>query len=60
MGNLGPVLGKLVSSSFDKKRMTPHSVFSPGLRYSIIYIDENCQAVISFINLGLELDRDIK
>ena len=25
-----PVLGRLVSSTVDKKRMTPHSEFSPG------------------------------
>ena len=27
---MGPVLGRLMSSTFDKKRMTPHSEFSPG------------------------------
>ena len=27
---MGPVLGRLVSSTFDKKRITPHSEFSPG------------------------------
>ena len=27
---MGPVLGRLVSSTFDKKRMTPYSEFSPG------------------------------
>ena len=27
---MGPVLGRLVSSTFDKKRMIPHSEFSPG------------------------------
>ena len=32
-----------------------------ALRYSIVYIDENCQAaVISFINLDLDLGRDMK
>ena len=45
--------------SFDKKRMNPNSVLSPGLRYSIICIDENCQAIF-FINVGLELDKDMK
>ena len=40
--------------------MTPHSVFSPVVRYSIIYIDKKCQAIIFFINLGIELDRDMK
>ena len=39
---MGPVLGRLVSSTFDKKRMTPHSEFSPGtikllLRYYFFY-----------------------
>ena len=58
-GNLGPALGKLVSSSFDKKRMNPHSVLSPGLMYSIICIDENCEAIF-FINIDIELDRDMK
>ena len=59
-GNLGPALGKLVSSSFDKKRTTPHSVFSPGLRNSIIYIDENKSSYYFCINLDVELDRDMK
>ena len=27
---MGPVLGRLVSSTFDKKRITPHSDFSRG------------------------------
>ena len=57
---MGPMLGRRVSSTFDKKRMTPHSEFSPGtvklfLRY--------CQAIIIylFINLGLlDLGRDMK
>ena len=40
--------------------MTPHSVFSPDFRYSIVYIDENCQAIIFFINLGLDLGMDMK
>ena len=36
---MGPVLGRLMGSTFDKKRMTTHSEFSPGtvkllLRYS--------------------------
>ena len=51
-------LGKLVSSTFDKKRMTPHSVFLPGFNrsYSIVYIDENYQpAIIFFINLDQDL-----
>ena len=55
-GNLRPVLGKLVSSNFDKNKMTPHQ----ALRYSIISIDEICQAITFLINRGLELDRDMK
>ena len=42
---MGPVLGRFVSSTFDKKLMTPHSEFSPGtvkllLRYyqAIIFL----------------------
>ena len=49
-----------MSLSFDKKRMTPHSVFSAALRHRIICVDENSQAIIFFINLGLELDRDMR
>ena len=54
---MGPVLGRLMSSTFDKKKLTPHSEFSPGtvkplLRY--------CQAIIFLINLGLDLGRDMK
>ena len=32
---MGTVLGRLMSPTFDKKRMTPHSEFSPG---TVIYI----------------------
>ena len=54
---MGPVPGRLVSSTFDKKRMTSHLELSPGtfkllLRY--------CQTIIFFINLGLHLGRDMK
>ena len=43
------MLGELVSLTFDKNRMTPHSVFPyQALRYSIVYVDENCQAAIIF------------
>ena len=45
---MGPVLGRLVSSTFDKKRMTPHSEFSPGT------------VKLFFINLGLDLGRNMK
>ena len=30
MGPILPILGRLLSSSFEKKRITPHSEFSPG------------------------------
>ena len=41
--------------------MTPHSVFSPDFKVqSIVYIDKNCQAIIFFINLGLDLGGDMQ
>ena len=40
---MGPVLGGLVSSTFDKKRMTPHSEFSPG---TIKLLLRYCQGII--------------
>ena len=46
---MGPILGRLVSSTFDKERMTPHSEFSPGTA-----------SYYFFINLGLDLGRDMK
>ena len=55
-GNLRPVLGKLVSSFFDKKRMILYISFSvlakPLGIYSIVYINENCQAAIIFNNIA--------
>ena len=57
---MGPVLGRLVSSTFDKKRMTPHSEFSPG---TVKLLLRYCQAIIIdfFINLDLlDLGRDMK
>ena len=50
------MLGKLVSVTFDKNRMTPHLVFTyQALRYSIVYIVENCHtAIIFYINLDLD------
>ena len=57
------MLGELVSLTFGKNRMTPHSVFTyQALRYSIVYVDKNCQAaIIFFINLDLpRLSRDMK
>ena len=53
---MGPVLGRLVSSTFDKKRMTPHSEFSPG---TIKLLLRYCQAIIFVINLGLDLGGDM-
>ena len=52
-----PVLGRLVNSTFDKKRMTPHSEFSAG---TIKLLIRYCQAIIFFINLGLDLGRNMK
>ena len=40
---MGPVLGRLVSSTFDKKRMKPHSEFSA----------DTVKLLFFFINLGL-------
>ena len=63
-GNLRSVLGKLVSSTFFEKkkekekekkekkdflRIIPCSY--QAFRYSIVYINENCQAAIIFNNL---------
>ena len=53
---MGPVLGGLVSSTFDKKRMTPHSEFSPS---TIKLLLRYCQAIIFVINLGLDLGGDM-
>ena len=54
---MGPVLGRPVSSTFDKKRMTPHSEFSPG---TVKLLLRYCQAIIFFVSLGLDLGRDMK
>ena len=48
---MGTVLGRLMSSTFDKKRMTTHSEFSPG---TVKILLRYCQAIF-FINLGLVL-----
>ena len=55
-GNLRPVLGKLMSSNFDKNKMTSHQ----ALRHSIISTDEICQGITFLINRSLELDRGMK
>ena len=54
-GNLRSVLGKLGSSTFDKKSDPFYIILCPyqALRYSIFYSDKNCQAVIIFNNLGI-------
>ena len=49
---MGPLLGRLVSSSFDKKKMTPNLEFSPG---TVKLLLRYCQAIIISINLGLDL-----
>ena len=54
---MGPVLGRLVSSTFGKKRMTSHSEFSPGTVKLLLRYRE---AVAFFIDLGLDLGRDMK
>ena len=40
---MGPVLGRLMSSTFGKKRMTPHSEFSPG---TVKFLLRYCQAIV--------------
>ena len=55
-GNLRPVLGKLVSSTCDKKEwfLICHSVCPyQDLRHSIVYINEHCQGAIIFNNLDI-------
>ena len=57
---MGPVLGKLVSSTFDKKRMTPHSEFLPGFKVAtVLFILMKTVKLLFFINLGLDLGRDM-
>ena len=57
---MGPVLGKLVSSTFDKKKMTPYSVFSPGFKLgTVLFILMKTVKLLFFINLGLDLGRDM-
>ena len=57
-GNLRPVLGKLVSSFFDKKNDPLYNIQCSYhvLRYSIVYFNENCQAAITFNNIARYLD----
>ena len=50
------LLGKLVSSTFDKKKNdTLYNIqYSyQALRYSIVYINQNCEAAIIFNNLRI-------
>ena len=54
------MLSKLVSSTFDKKRMTPHSVFSPGSKVAtVLFILIKTVKPLFFTNLGLDLGRDM-
>ena len=51
---------RLVSSTFDKKRMTPHSEFSPGFKVAtVLFILMKTVKLLFFINLGLDLGRDM-
>ena len=54
---MGPVLGKLVSSTFDKKRVNPHSVLSPDTVLFILM--KTVKLFFFFINLGLDLGRAV-
>ena len=57
---MGPVLGKLVRSIFDKKRMTPHSVFSPGFMVAtVLFTLMKTVKLLFFVNLGLDVGRDM-
>ena len=50
------MVGKLVSSTFHKKKNDPLYILHcsyQAIRYSIGYIDENCQAAIIFNNQGI-------
>ena len=51
LSSKGSVLGKLVSSTSDKKN-DPLLGSNSALRYRIAYIDENFQAAITFNNLA--------
>ena len=48
--NFRPVLGKIVSQTFEKKEwfLTYHWVLLPSFKVSIVYIDENCPAKIYY------------
>ena len=54
---MGLVLGRRVSSTFDKKKLTPHLEFSPG---TVKLLLRYCQTIILLTNLGLGLGRDMK
>ena len=55
--NMGPLLGRRVSSTFDKKRTTPHSEFSLG---TIKLLLRYCQAIIFYQSRPRLLGRDMK
>ena len=47
-----------MSSTLDKKRMTPHSVFSPGFKVAtVLLILIKTVKLLFFINLRLDLGR---
>ena len=49
-----------MSSTFDKKRTTPHSEFSPGFKVAtVLFILMKTVKLLFFINLGLDLGRDM-
>ena len=52
------MLGKLASPFFDKKDDLLYIIQCSyqALRYSIVYINENCQAAIIFNNIAMYLD----
>ena len=49
-----------MSSTFDKKRVTPYSVFSPGFKVgTVLFILMKTVKLLFFINLGLDLGRNM-
>ena len=58
--NMGPVLGRLKTSTFYKKRMTTHSEFSQGTVKLLLRLLSIFFFFFFFINLGLDLGKDMK
>ena len=54
---MGPVLGRLMGSTFEKKRMTPHLEFSPG---TVKLLTVKLLSCYFFYQLGLDIGRDMK